>query len=100
MPEVPKTVTLDGCEYGPAMMAGPLRNGAERGHGTRFHAARYQPDPFVPFVGAALCGASPSIMWSTWTDHGRGINCPRCLSRLRKLLKASGRDKSGTGAAA
>ncbi len=42
--------------------AGALRNGSERGHGSIWHIV-----PGEPCDGrSALCGARPSIMWTTW----------------------------------
>lgn len=55
--------------------AGPLRNGAERGKGTIWHA--------VPSENAkALCGAAPAIMWSTY--EGDAVTCPRCRRALER----------------
>lgn len=60
------------------MKAGPLRNGAERGHGSVFHA--------VPLghrdTTAALCGTAPRIMWSDWLPANPKVTCPRCLKKL------------------
>ena len=71
-------------------MAGRCANGAERDHGTRFHA--------LPFDGTtewgddtsrAICGAEPgrrSVGWSSWgSDHE--VTCPRCLARLARQKK-------------
>lgn len=53
--------------------AGGLRNGAELGHGTIWHLA--------PANGCrAICGATPSIMFTTWGNPS--VTCPRC-AKLR-----------------
>lgn len=58
-----------------AMKAGPLRNGAERGHGSVWHLV-----PGKTWDGRkALCGAAPSIQWSSWRPDGQQATCPRCL---------------------
>ncbi len=64
--------------------AGPLRNGAELGKGSVYHAVpvhsvhggRQRPD------WKALCGAYPAIMWST--EEGDAVTCHRCLKKLEK----------------
>lgn len=57
--------------------AGPLRNGAERGKGTVWHAV-----PGADYFNAkdALCGQHPAIMWST--GPGDAVTCPRCLKKM------------------
>ena len=60
------------------MKAGPLRNGAERGHGSVWHAIEGQFYDNAP----ALCGQRPRIMWSDWQPNDRKVTCPRCLKKL------------------
>lgn len=72
-------------EFTPRMKAGPLRNGAERGHGRIWHAV--EGDPYSG--RAAICGEQPRIMWSDWQPPNATVTCPRCL---RKLAKAEGRE--------
>lgn len=55
------------------MMAGPLRNGAERGKGTAWHAVER---------GRSLCGRFPKIDWSDWKPDDRKITCERCIKKL------------------
>ncbi len=64
------------AEFRPRKKAGPLRNGAERGKGSIWHAV-----PGDPYASRdALCGAYPAIMWSC--EDGEAVTCPRCLRRL------------------
>jgi len=69
---------MSGNNYLPLMKAGGLRNGAERGGGSVFHA--------VPEAGhdtrKALCGTAPRIMWSGFV--GEAVNCPRCSRKLSR----------------
>lgn len=58
-------------------MAGPLRNGWERGKGAVYHAVPSEP---ARHLGKALCGRAPSIMWSS--SEGEKATCPRCLKKL------------------
>lgn len=57
-----------------AMLAGRCANGAERDHGTKWHA--------VPSLSnQAVCGAEPgrrSVGWGSW-HASRAVTCPRCL---------------------
>lgn len=54
--------------------AGALRNGNELGHGRTWHMA---PSPH--WNGhKALCGAFPSIQWTTWGDPAP--TCPKCIA--------------------
>lgn len=66
--------------YEPRMKAGPLRNGAERGHGSVFHAVPVDGHDLTP----SLCGQRPAIMWSSWRRDGQQITCPRCLKKLNR----------------
>jgi hypothetical protein len=66
--------------------AGPLRSGAQRGHGTIWHLAP-GPDADHDYWKAdkALCGAAPSISWSQWhhkTDPTP--TCPKCRRLAEK----------------
>lgn len=69
--------------YAVRSLAGRCADGAERDHGTRFHA--------LPLVegqvhGRALCGAVPgrrSAGWSEW-GHGENVTCPRCMQKLSR----------------
>ncbi len=84
-----KTFSFMGKTHGAAMMSGPLRNGAERGHGSVFHAVEYRPEwRSQPFRGPALCGRSPSIMWSSWQPEDQAVTCPRCLRKIAKAAAA------------
>lgn len=65
------------------MKAGPLRNGAERGHGTIWHAVEGE----AYAGGSALCGARPSIMWSC--IEGAQVTCPRCCKKLKAMQDAA-----------
>lgn len=69
--------------YAPRMKAGPLRNGAERGHGSIWHAV--EETKHYGDAGPALCGARPAIMWSSWQRDGQQITCPRCLRLVAKM---------------
>lgn len=60
------------------MKAGPLRNGAERGHGRIWHAVIGEPYSGRP----AICGDRPAIQWSSWTPPGQQVTCKKC----RRLL--------------
>jgi len=66
------------------MKAGPLRNGAERGHGSVWHCVEGEAYE----TRAALCGDSPSISWSTWSPAGQPITCERCR-KLISMLRAA-----------
>jgi len=55
----------------PMRRAGALRNGAERGKGSIWHAVK----PSQQNGGKALCGVRAAIMW---TEGGAEITCPRC----------------------
>lgn len=66
--------------YRTLTMAGRCANGAERDHGTRWHA--------VP-VGsyAALCGDEPGRRSAGWSSHrieGQEVTCPRCAKKLAR----------------
>lgn len=64
-------------------MAGPLRNGAERGKGSVFHAVEVpEGREYAGDGGRALCGRAPAIMWST--EEGDVVTCPRCLGKLEE----------------
>jgi hypothetical protein len=67
--------------YRTLTLAGRCRNGAERDHGTRWHA--------VPIGGyKALCGAEPgrrSVGWSSGRIEDQGVTCPRCKKRLSAI---------------
>lgn len=67
------------------MKAGPLRNGAERGHGKIWHAVAGE----AYAGGSALCGATPAIMWSDWTPKGQQVTCKRCLKKLKEIHDAA-----------
>jgi hypothetical protein len=76
------------------MKAGPLRNGAERGHGSVWHCVEgeaYQARP-------ALCGDSPSISWSSWSPAGQRVTCERCLKLIGMLQAADSRGVIGNQA--
>jgi len=65
--------------YSVRSLAGRCRNGAERDHGTRFHA--------VPAESwRALCGAEPGRHSIGWSDYGRNqaVTCPKCAAKLAK----------------
>lgn len=63
------------------MKAGPLRNGAERGHGSVWHAVVARPESGAE----ALCGARPKIMWSSWSPPHAEITCARCRKLAARL---------------
>lgn len=69
-------------------MAGRCRNGAERDHGTRFHALPVTKEVNGDKLGyKALCGAQPgrrSVGWSTW-GADQPPTCPGCLRKLQKM---------------
>jgi hypothetical protein len=68
--------------YAVLMLAGRCANGAERDHGSLWHAVR---------DGEAVCGATPgrrSVGWSTYTKLGKAATCPRCVKKLQKRGKA------------
>lgn len=78
---MPRMMTADEARVAKAtglkvvMKAGPLRNGAERGHGSVWHLA-----PGNEWDGRkALCGAAPSIQWSSWRPEGQVATCPKCI---------------------
>jgi hypothetical protein len=62
------------------MKAGPLRNGAERGHGSIWHAVNGDAWSGV----AAICGDQPRIQWSSWTPAGQQVTCKKCLRLIAK----------------
>ena len=65
--------------YRVSSLAGRCANGAERDHGTRYHAVRTGEYK-------AVCGAEPgrrSVGWCDW-GYGGEVTCPRCLKRLEK----------------
>ena len=67
--------------YAVRSLAGRCASGAERDHGTRFHAL---PIEGGRVSGRALCGAAPgrrSAGWSEW-GHGEAVTCTRCLEKL------------------
>ncbi len=66
-----------------ATMAGPLRNGCERGGGTVVHLLLPR-EGYPALSGEALCGRRPSITWSDWAPEKMKI-CPRC-ERARKRM--------------
>jgi hypothetical protein len=66
--------------------AGPLRNGAERGGGTVWHAVTGDHAD----GGAALCGARPAIMWSSWTPKDARIGCARCARLVAERFPEAG----------
>ncbi len=76
----------------PLMKAGPLRNGAERGHGKIYHAVAHDTDREVwetaTRAGKALCGQQPAIQWSSW--QADEITCPRCKFLLLRENAARG----------
>lgn len=61
--------------------AGALRNGAERGHGSIWHLA---PGKEYWNASRALCGAQPSIQWTTW--GAPKATCPRCLAKAKSEM--------------
>jgi len=74
-------------------MAGRCANGAERDHGTRWHARMLISNIFDNWQGAdytAICGAKPgrrSVGWSTREPEDRQVTCPRCLKKLERMSK-------------
>lgn len=60
-----------------ATMAGPLRNGYERGGGSVVHLIENPKGKDHYDLGAALCGKSPKITWSDWAPDQLKI-CPKC----------------------
>lgn len=65
--------------YAVLMLAGRCANGAERDHGSLWHAVR---------DGEAICGATPgrrSVGWSSYTQIGQDATCPKCIKRLARL---------------
>lgn len=81
--------------YTPMMKAGGLRNGAERGYGSVFHAVPERDDkPGVPVYdnATALCGQYPANMWSSWRPKGQEITCPKCLKKIEKIKAESRSD--------
>lgn len=69
------------------MKAGPLRNGAERGHGSVFHCVEGTGADFCE----AICGEKPSIQWSSWAPKGQRVTCERCLKLISILQSADDR---------
>mgnify|MGYP001020623848 CR=1 len=67
-----------------ATMAGPLRNGCERGGGTVAHLIENPEGRDVHALGKALCGKRPSITWSGWAPEKLKV-CPRCAKVLKRL---------------
>ena len=70
--------------YAVRSLAGRCANGAERDHGTRFHAL---PITGQRIKGRALCGAAPSgrsAGWSEW-GHGEPVTCPRCIQKIETI---------------
>lgn len=67
-----------------ATMAGPLRNGAERGGGTVAHLIENSQGRHVHNLGRALCGKKPSITWSDWAPERLKI-CPSCAKKAEKI---------------
>lgn len=65
--------------------AGPLRNGAERGKGSIFHAV---PGGAGGDTRPALCNQSPAIMWSY--EEGGVVTCPRCIRILLRDADVEG----------
>lgn len=74
--------------YRTLTLAGRCANGAERDHGTRWHA--------VPIgLYKALCGVEPgrrSVGWSSHRVEGQDVTCPRCV---KKLARAQAGAKEG-----
>lgn len=70
------TATTD---YRPMRKAGALRNGAERGKGSIYHAVA----PSSSGWGKALCGETPAIMWC---EGGAAavVTCPRCIRKMHR----------------
>lgn len=71
--------------YAVGSLAGRCVNGAERDHGTLFHA--------LP-VGngyVALCGAKPGRRSVGWSDYGKHneVTCPRCIAKLAKIKQVA-----------
>lgn len=62
--------------FTPAIKAGKLANGAERGKGAVVHAC-HGPEPYLE---KALCGEAPKIQWSV--RRGAAVTCAKCLKRL------------------
>lgn len=62
--------------------AGPLRNGAERGGGSVWHAVTFTPES----GGAALCGTQPAIMWSRWSPPHVEVTCKRCKKLVAEMF--------------
>jgi hypothetical protein len=78
--EPPPAATSEGHSSPPYLVltkAGALKNGAERGHGSVWHAV-------VPGKGA-LCGERPRIMWSSWSPAHAEVTCVRCQKAVAKL---------------
>jgi hypothetical protein len=67
-----------------ATMAGPLRNGAERGGGSVAHLIENPEGREVYQLGRALCGKAPSITWSDWAPEKLKV-CPRCAKKAATL---------------
>ena len=62
-------------------LAGRCSNGAERDHGTLFHAIRLENN--TPTY-RAICGAEPGKRSAGWSMYGIGksVTCKRCLKKL------------------
>lgn len=77
------------AHYLPLAKAGPLRNGAERGGGSIYHAVpHHKPEIWMTATncGPALCGQMPRVQWSS--EPGQEVTCHRCLRRLAKMEAA------------
>jgi hypothetical protein len=69
-------------KFTPAVKAGPLANGFERGKGRVVHAINLQYDGTFDGLVASLCGDRPAICWSERYDAE--ITCKKCLKKLNK----------------
>ena len=58
-------------------LAGRCANGAERDHGTRFHAVETTSYK-------ALCGSKPGRRSVGWSRELGPVSCPRCISKLAR----------------
>lgn len=63
-----------------ATMAGPLRNGYERGGGTVVHLIENPEGKPHDLLGPSLCGKMPKITWSDWAPETMKT-CPTCAEK-------------------